>query len=253
MTESQRKGHATLQRDSRLLKARKIVRLIGEGTLNSASRVLEVGCGSGVISSALYEIGQGKIEVHAVDVTDNRVETNGYTFQKVSGTQLPYPDDSFDIVITNHVIEHVGDRSEQINHLRELKRVMKPSGVIYFAMPNKWRFVEPHYHIALLSWLPQRASDLLVRRSGRGDYYDCRPLGLLEIRKMFSECSLRYCDSTVMAIRATLEIEHPNSLLTRVTAKFLPDWALALSLPVMSTFIYLLGEIPAKSNPGEAG
>lgn len=240
MSESKRKGHAALQRDSRLLKARKIVHLIGDATFHSAARALEVGCGSGVISSALHEISGGKLEIYAVDVTDNRVDTDGYRFQKVTGTELPYADNFFDIVITNHVIEHVGERSEQLNHLRELKRVMSPTGVIYFAMPNKWRLVEPHYHIAFLSWLPQKISDFLVRVSGRGDYYDCRPLGLLGTQRMFAESELSHRDATVRAVRATLDIEHPRSWITHVANRFLPDWVIALCLPIMPTFIYLL-------------
>jgi len=246
MSESERKGHATLHRDSRLLKARKIVRLVGEAIFDTANRALEVGCGSGVISKALHEVSIGKLEVHAVDVTDNRVETTGYAFQKVSGTDLPYPDGSFDIVITNHVIEHVGGRSDQANHLKELKRVLKPNGVIYFAMPNKWRFIEPHYHIALLSWLPQPLSNSLVRLSRRGTYYDCRPLGIRDIRKLFNECGLDARDSTVEALRATLDIEHGNHPVARLVNGFLPNWLLACGLPIMPTFVYLLKPKPLK-------
>ena len=240
MYKGERKAHAALRRDKRLLKAQKIVRLIGEATFGSANRALEVGCGSGVISKALHEVSAGKLEVHAVDVTDNRVETAGYTFQTVSGTDLPYPDGTFNVVVTNHVIEHVGDRSDQANHLRELKRVLKADGVIYFAMPNKWRLVEPHYHIALLSWFPQFLSDFFVRLSRRGAYYDCRPLGIRGIRKLFSECGLDAKDLTVSALRATLDIEHSDHPITRIVNRFLPNWFLACGLPIMPTFVYLL-------------
>ena len=47
---------------------------------------------------------------------------------------LPFRDDSFDLVISHHVIEHVND---QLAHLLELKRVLKPEGRLYLGCPNK--------------------------------------------------------------------------------------------------------------------
>src|SRR5690606_26024653 len=101
-----RQPHAVLDYDSRVHKARKIVALVGEEQFRAAHRILEIGCGSGVISSSLAQLSDGHAEVHAIDVVDNRMTTAGYQFQLVEGTRLPFDDRSFDIVITNHVIEH---------------------------------------------------------------------------------------------------------------------------------------------------
>lgn len=55
---------------------------------------------------------------------------------RLDGTAMPYPDATFDIVICNHVIEHVPDWEKLA---RELHRVVRPSGVVYLATPNIYR------------------------------------------------------------------------------------------------------------------
>jgi len=240
MTNRERKSHAILDRDSRVLKAEKIVRIVGKHHFGAARRLLEVGCGSGVIARALHEAGEGKLEVHAVDVADNRIDTAGHAFKRISGTELPYPSGHFDIVVTNHVVEHVGDWNAQVHHLQEIRRVLSSGGVIYFAVPNKWRLIEPHYRFPFLSWFPQSMSDTLLRITRRGTYYDCRPLSPAGLRRLFDEAGLLPTDATLPALHATLDIERKGHPLTRLVNEILPDKLLAFGLPIIPTFVYLL-------------
>src|SRR3546814_9833619 len=76
-----------------------------------------------------------------------------------SSDLLPFADDSFDVVLSNHVIEHVGEQPEQLAHLSELRRVLTPGGIGYLAVPNRWMLVEPHYRLAFLSWWPHRSEE----------------------------------------------------------------------------------------------
>jgi SAM-dependent methyltransferase len=68
---------------------------------------------------------------------------------------LPYADDSFDVVICLHVLEHIPDDALA---MRELHRVLKPGGVLYIAVPNfgsieaklkraRWDLVHPVSHV----------------------------------------------------------------------------------------------------------
>jgi SAM-dependent methyltransferase len=164
----------------------------------------------------------------------------GYVFRKVEGTALPFDAGMFDIVITNHVIEHVGDVTDQLHHLEEIGRVLAPHGLAYLAVPNKWRLVEPHFRLPLLSWLPQPLCDLYVRVLGRGSYYDCRPLGHGEAMRLFARAGFANEDATVEAIRSTLEIEYPSSKLLGFASKHLPDALLRLCMPVIPTMIFRL-------------
>jgi SAM-dependent methyltransferase len=239
MGDNSRRPHAVLERESRISKADKMVTLLPEFDFSRCTRILEIGCGSGVIASRLSEIAP-QAEVHAVDVSDNRIESSGFTFAIVEGTQLPFPDNHFDLVISNHVIEHVGDRSEQVKHLREIARTLSPSGIGYLAVPNKWRLVEPHYRLPFLSWLPQKIADLWIRILRRGAFYDCVPLSSRSAVRLFDESGVYQRDITIAALRATLEIEHAESVVTKLVRNHVPDWMLQLSKPVIPTLIYLL-------------
>src|SRR3546814_13212696 len=77
--------------------------------------------------------------------------------------------------LSNHVIEHVGNADAQRHHLVEIRRVLAPDGVVYFAAPNRWRLVEPHFRLPFLSWLPHPASDRYLRLMCRGIHYDFHP------------------------------------------------------------------------------
>lgn len=59
-------------------------------------------------------------------------------------TNIPFEDNSFDYIICNHVLEHVEDEKQA---LKELKRVIKPSGKIILTFPvclsNKNTFEDP--------------------------------------------------------------------------------------------------------------
>lgn len=91
-------------------------------------KVLEVGAGDGSILHFLDQHQFGR-ELYALEIADTGVEyirkRNLKSLKEVKsfdGYQIPYPDDSFDLVILAHVLEHV--EHERIL-LRELKRVSK--------------------------------------------------------------------------------------------------------------------------------
>jgi SAM-dependent methyltransferase len=233
-----RQAHAVLDMPSRRLKAMKIERLLGldQGTVPIC--MLEVGCGSGGISHYFGTHPSARFEVHAVDVTDSRLVFDAYDFRTVLDTELPYPDARFDVVLSNHVIEHVGDEAAQIRHLRELKRVLKPGGVGYLAAPNRWMLIEPHYRLIFLSWLPYRWRNSYLKIMRGKDFYDCNPLILSELKNMFCTASLQYEIVSVEALYKTIEIENirwPFSMLRWAPRKFLDFFN-----SIIPTLIFLL-------------
>lgn len=141
VTSSARLPHAVLDLPSRRLKGLKIERLLELPDRPQPIRMLEVGTGSGGIAHYFGTHEQLRCDVDAVDVHDNRLVSEGYRYHQVDGTQLPFADQSFDVVLTNHVIKHVGDEQAQRAHLSELRRVLRPDGVGYLAVPNRWMLV----------------------------------------------------------------------------------------------------------------
>jgi SAM-dependent methyltransferase len=238
----ERQPHAALDRNTRTRKARKIVAVIGQDRVLAARSILEIGCGAGVLASSLAQLGHGRTEVHAVDVVDNRIDKDGYDFHLVQGTALPFAEAKFDIVISNHVIEHVGDQADQRHHLQEIKRVLAHGGIVYLAAPNRWRMVEPHFKLPFLSWLPHPASDWYVRLFRRGTHYDCDPPSHARAIALFDSAGFDASDQTVRALRETLRAEMPGPV-PRLFDRFVPDWVPRLFKYIMPTYVFLLSKV----------
>ena len=243
-------GHAVLDLTSRNAKARKIEALLGLMPTGQPLRLLEVGTGSGGIAHYFGTHPRLRCEVDAVDVTDTRQIHDGYRFTSVSDVLLPFPDDHFDVVISNHVIEHVGDGVAQRGHLAELHRILKPDGVGYLAAPSRWQLVEPHYRLAFLSWLPPSWRTPYLRFRHRGDHYDCRPPSGRKLECLLSEAGFRFVQQHGRALRVTFELERPRAWLYRAFFRHVPDAVYARLRRAFPTLIYVLTPIGAKRSPG---
>jgi 2-polyprenyl-3-methyl-5-hydroxy-6-metoxy-1,4-benzoquinol methylase len=233
-----RAHHANTNLESRRGKARKIIAVLERERGLLGADVLDIGTGAGVIASLLSEAVGAAGSVESVDVVDVRVVTDGYTYQQVEGTKLPFPDDSFDAVVSNHVIEHTGDAADQRHHLSEITRTLRRGGVAYLAVPNRYGPVEPHFKLPLLSWLPARLADAYVRTARRGTHYDCRLLTHREVRTMAAHAGLRVEDHTILAMRLMRELEQGGALRDIVLGA--PRPMLRALHGVLPTFVYVL-------------
>ena len=233
-----REGHASFDRRSREKKAEKIRAIVETERELRSSVVLEIGVGSGIIAARLAEAVGPTGEVWGVDVRDSRVVTEGFRFGLVQDTSLPFEDHFFDVVVSNHVLEHVGRRPEQLAHLREVARVLRDDGLAYLATPNRWAPVEPHYRLPLLSWLPERARSPYVRLVRRGREYDCDPRSWAELRDLCSSARLDVSDRTLDAIRLTVEIERPLAPVRRLARA--DERVLRALVPLVPTHVALL-------------
>ena len=101
-------------------------------------RVLDVGCGSGVV---LYNLREKYRELHGVELSGERIKTARQTLEGLparieSGnieTGLDYPDAHFDTIVIADVIEHVVNLWPAT---LEMKRLLKPGGQIVLTTPN---------------------------------------------------------------------------------------------------------------------
>jgi SAM-dependent methyltransferase len=74
------------------------------------------------------------------------------TIDLVDGSSLPYPDDSFSMVHSAHVIEHTPSPSQ---YFKEHMRVLKPGGFFYLEFPTRYHLRELHTGLPSLEWLPR--------------------------------------------------------------------------------------------------
>jgi SAM-dependent methyltransferase len=237
MNETVRQPHIARDLASRRWKAEKILRLLGLQPRQRPWRILEIGTGTGGIAHFIATNPDIRCEVTSVDVVDLRLVHDTFEFHLVQGTTLPFADASFDVVITNHVIEHVGIAADQLAHLRECRRVLVPDGRGYLSVPNRWMTVEPHFHLPFLSWLPHGLRSPYVRLMGKGQVYDCEPLTLPEIEALFAQAGLQATNAGVEAFRATLAIEGARSLGRKIAAR-IPDAVWQRLSPWIPTLIY---------------
>lgn len=93
-------------------KADNIVRSCREAGLSARPRVVEIGCGEGAIAAALAR--RGFYSSYAgFDVSESGIReaedrgVPGTSFTVTSGDRIPVADDSADVVLLCHVVEHV--------------------------------------------------------------------------------------------------------------------------------------------------
>ena len=237
VTEHPYQSHAALEPRHRRLKATKIRRLVGAVKPWEGARVLDIGTGAGVIASTLANVVGSNGEVHSVDVRDQRVETEGFQFHQVTDPRLPFPSGSFDIVLSNHVIEHVGERPAQREHAAEIRRVLADDGVLYLATATRWLVMEPHYHLPFLSWLPRPAATAYLRLTGRGNDYDCFLPSHRALRRLLAETGFTWSEPVFDAMKLMAEIEEPKGLTRLIMTA--PEQALRIIRPVIPTIILL--------------
>ncbi|MBD8899294.1 class I SAM-dependent methyltransferase [Rhodanobacter sp. DHG33] len=240
-----RQPHANLDPASRQGKAEKIERLLGKVGLPARTplRLLEIGTGGGGIATYFGSHASRAYEVTAVDTVDQRIRTEGYRFLQVSGVELPFPDGSFDVVVSNHVIEHVGDARNQKGHLKEMSRVLSHDGVIYLACPNRWQWVEPHYHLALLSWWPRSWRSFYLALRGKGSFYDCEPLSKRALERLLGAVPLAFRNACPEAMSDVLEHELAGRPVAGIL-RWMPAWGWRILAGVCPTHVYLLGKQP---------
>ena len=110
------------------------------GKINQGEQILDIGCGAGVdtILAALMVGSKGSVAgVDIVPEMISRAESNlqmmgldNVNFQQVSGEKLPFSSDTFDVVISNGVINLIPDKEAAMS---EIMRVLKPSGRLMVA------------------------------------------------------------------------------------------------------------------------
>jgi ubiquinone/menaquinone biosynthesis C-methylase UbiE len=89
------------------------------------------------------------------------------TLLNADGRALPFPDDHFDRVHSNAVVEHVGPFREQRQFIHELVRVSKAG---FITTPSRWFPLEPHNNWPFLHWLPRPVSAWYFRKRTGQDF-----------------------------------------------------------------------------------
>jgi 2-polyprenyl-3-methyl-5-hydroxy-6-metoxy-1,4-benzoquinol methylase len=139
----------------------------------SGLKLIDIGCSTGYVADELARRGA---EVVGVDIDEpglaraKQVVGDRVELIACSADAIPLPSASFDVIVFNHIYEHVPDPDAVMD---EIRRLLKPSGVAYLGLGNKLGIMEPHYRLPFLSWLPKNLAHKYVHRFGRAkEYYE---------------------------------------------------------------------------------
>lgn len=132
--------------------------LIEPGT----TRILDFGCGAGGLVYALRDRGYDaygfdlheRVEYRAPEdrkyfgfANPSSEDTSNSTFVD-SGYSIPFPEDTFDLVFSTSVLEHIMNLDPT---WKEIARVTKPTGIALHVYPLKGVVIEPHIYVPFAS------------------------------------------------------------------------------------------------------
>jgi len=134
-------------------------------------KILDHGCGGG--TSLLFLAALGYKNVWGVDIAQRSellkktnllvsmaTEDTGEMTNRVEvydGSKLPFPDDSFDLIYSQQVLEHV--RDDVFNsYYQEEARVLRKGGIAYHQVPHRLVPYESHTRTWFIHWLPWKVA-----------------------------------------------------------------------------------------------
>lgn len=173
------------------------------------ARVLEIGTGTGKLwlenknrIPAGWDITLTDFSAGMLDDAKHNLEGMDFTYQVVDIQDIPFEDNSFDLVLANFMLYHVPDR---VKALAEVRRVLKPDGVFHSATLGKDHMLEIHQLVADIlndsTWVKER---------------DTRPFPLEtaadELHTAFSDVQMLAYDCNLQVTDVDPIVDYVNSM-----------------------------------------
>jgi ubiquinone/menaquinone biosynthesis C-methylase UbiE/DNA-binding transcriptional MerR regulator len=107
------------------------------------ARILELGCGDGSLWIKNIDRLPGDCDYVLTDISKGMIKdarrnlkkvTNRFSFKIVDAQNIPFDDESFDIVVANNMLFYMGDRNKALS---EIKRVLKKGGCLFASTTGK--------------------------------------------------------------------------------------------------------------------
>jgi SAM-dependent methyltransferase len=196
---------------------RRLARAIAGKAQEIEGRVLDFGCGSQPYRGDFAHVA----DYVGVDVAvSGHSQTNSKVDIYYDGRTLPFPDASFDAVISFEVFEHVFNLDEILD---EIRRVLKPGGKLLFSIPFAWDEHEQPFDYARYTSFGIRA---LLERHGYGGIEiektstDVEAIGQLWIAYLHQHIGARHGSTRALVQLALLA---PLTIMTLILSRILPD------------------------------
>jgi SAM-dependent methyltransferase len=162
-----------------------------------SGRVLENGCGVGMYVEKLSPYAESVTGLEFDFERALEAHQNSPQILNAAGEGLPFSAESFDIILSHEVIEHVQDDAMAV---AEMVRTLKPGGRAVIFCPNRGYPFETHGvywngkykfgNIPFVNWFPRRWRDKLAPHV---EVYTRR-----ELEKLFDGLPVKYITRTVI-------------------------------------------------------
>lgn len=229
-----------------LCKSNKIISVLKDFTIKNNGltnlKCLDIGCSAGFITKTLSEEFKETVGIDidkfAIDIAtkDNNSKAK---FKVGNALDIPCDNETFDVVVCNHIYEHVPDADKLFS---EIYRVLKKKGICYLAAANKYYFMEPHYRLPLLSWLPQNIANVYLRimKRGRVKLYEERIMSYRDIKKLLLKNNFRFDEYTIKLIKNPEGYSMGDIIKEDSSLSKMPTSMLNLLKPIMPAYIFVL-------------
>lgn len=149
---------------------------------NKEASILDYGCGGGRTTIYLHLLGYTNVfgidlisqqknsldpELTTQTLNNRLIEILGYSkpfFFEYDGVNMPFDDNTFDIVYSEQVLEHVQNLNA---YYRESSRVLRPGAEAYFSFPHKYIPYDSHGNTWFVHMLPESLRMIVYNMLGR--------------------------------------------------------------------------------------
>lgn len=185
----------------RTKKALKVLSIINDFKSNTDGlTLLDVGCSSGIMTE-IYSKYFSKtigidIDKSAIDFAINNFDQKNLKFFNISYNNSELVKKKFDVITCSHIYEHVDDPQDLMDTIYNL---LNPGGICLFIAGNKLKFIEPHFKLPFLSYMPSKLGNLYIKLMKRdGEFYQ-KHLSFFKLKKLVKKFIVH--DYTIKTIK----------------------------------------------------
>jgi len=126
-------------------------------SIQPGDRILDIGCGEGLS----FERFNKKNKIVGLDTAKKqRIFQKNFKYIKGDGSNLPFKNKEFDLVICIGVLEHIFPFKKLKKAIKEIQRVGKSYLIV---VPHMYTFIEPHYQLPFWQLYPDKLKSSLIK------------------------------------------------------------------------------------------
>src|SRR3989344_44205 len=200
-------------------------------------KVLDYGCSNGVITNFMAKyvkniIGTDVDEI-AIKQALQKFRAKNLSFLLTKDEQLPFKNNSFDIVICNQVYSYLDNPKIMIN---EIYRVIKKDGICLFSGDNLFRPIEPLYNLPFIRLLPKKITESILKSLGYKNIYLGQYKTYWELKKLFNKFVIT--DYTIKILKNPAGFKYKNLEKYSKILSIIPNSILKIAEPFYPSFIF---------------